>query len=191
MGWFDSGFGDWVSGDFNWGDTGLLDSSGGGDYSSLGNWAFGGDGGGGLDWGSLSGVTDGNTSFGGSSGSNWGSMLGSIFGGSGQNGGSGDIFGALLSGLASGAGAALDAKSLKEIQQLRGQQAIEQLKQQGLESRKSLDYEYQLKDYYGQQDKARKRVALDTYGQFSQMDRIKKNYKPTGGVQVPAKPIVS
>lgn len=170
MGFFDSGFGDWFSSDFGsgWGDSGS-----------------------GFDWGSvdLSSVF-GDSGGGGSSGS-WLNTIGSLFGGSGSSGGSGDIFGSLLSGLAGGAAASLDAKSLKEIQQLRGQQALEQLKQQGLESRKSLDYEYQLKDYYGQQDKARKRVALDTYGQFSQMDRIKKNYTPAPGVQVPAKPVVS
>jgi hypothetical protein len=167
MGLFDSGFGDWFSGDYGFGDSG---------------------GGSGFDWGSvdLGSIFGGG---GGSSGSSWGSMLGSLFGGGGSSsGGSGDIFGALLSGLAGGAAASLDAKSLKEIQNLRGQQALEQLKEQGLQGRKSLDYEYQLKDYYGQQDKGRKRVALDTYGQFSQLDRIKKNYTQAPGVQIPNKP---
>lgn len=170
MGLFDSGFGDWFSGDYGFG---------------------GSSGGSGFDWGSAVGDIFGSGSGGGgSSGSSMG-WLSNLFGGSSGNNSSGNIFGALLSGLAGGAASSLDAKSQKELQVLRGQQAIDALKAQGLESRKSLDYEYQLKDYYGQQDKARKRVALDTYGQFSQMNRIKPNYTASPGVQMPAKPIVS
>lgn len=164
---------DWVGGDtWDWGSgiSGTDFGSGWTDYTS-------GDG---LDWSSMFGGGDGGVDLGsgGDSSSSWVKGLTSIFGGGGGSGS--NIFGSLLSGLAGGASAALSGKDLKEGIQLKGK-----------EDRKSLDFEAALKDYYTQEDKRRKRVALDTYGQFSMMDRIKKNYQDTPPVQVPTKPGVS
>ena len=165
---------DWVGGDSGWdwgsGISGTDFGSGWTDYGS-------GDG---LDWTSMfSGGGDfGGGDSGGSASTSW---ISSLFGGSGSGSGSGsNIFGSLLSGLAGGASASLQGKDLKEGIQLKGK-----------EDRKSLDFEASLKDYYSQEDKRRKRVALDTYGQFSMMDRIKPGYKDTPPVQVPTKPVAS
>lgn len=160
-------FGD--TGDFwgSFGDGGVLNGGDSGSWTDYlgGDW---GDGGGSfLDF-------NGGDSSGGSS---WVKGLTSLFGGGGSGSGS-NIFGSLLSGLASGAAASLSGKDLKEGIQLKGK-----------EDRKTIDFEASLKDYYTQEDKRRKRVALDTYGQFSMMDRIKKGYKDTPPVQVPTKPL--
>lgn len=163
---------DWVGGDSGWdwgsGISGTDFGSGWTDYTS-------GDG---LDWTSM--FDGGDVSdLGGDSGSSssWSNILKSFTGGSGSGSGS-NIFGSLLSGLASGAAASLSGKDLKEGIQLKGK-----------EDRKTIDFEASLKDYYTQEDKRRKRVALDTYGQFSMMDRIKPGYKDTPPVQVPTKPL--
>lgn len=94
-------------------------------------------------------------------------------GGTGQQSGASNIFGAMLGGLGGAAGAYMDEKAVEKASK---------------ESRKSMDYQAQLTDYYKQQDKARKRVALDTYGQFSLMDRYAPGRSATPPVTVPAKP---
>lgn len=163
--------------------------SGGGDYSSLLDDIFGGGGGSGqdyLDWVDWSNSDDGDYSdllgsvfgdsgSGSSGGSNWGSIISSIFGGGSGSGG--NIWTSLLGGLSGYAEAKLSGKDLKEG-----------IAAQGKEQRKTIDFEAALKDYYTQQDKVRKRRALDTYGQFSLADRIKPGYTRTPDVQLPTKP---
>lgn len=172
-------FGD--SGDFwsSFGDGGVLDSGGGGSWTDY----LGGD------WG------DGSGSFldfgGDSGGSSGGGILKTIEGlfGGGQGGSSGSsIFGGLLSGLGAGASAALSGKDLKDSIKLKGEQDRLTLAQAGLQDRQAVDFEASLKDYYTQQDKRRKRIALDTYGQFSTIDKIKPGYTDTAMPTVPSKP---
>lgn len=183
MGWT-SLFG---GGDSNWN---LFD--GGVFGGSDGNW------GGGFDWGSLwgdigQGVVDGvdwGSIFGGDSGggssggSNW---LSNLFGGGsgGSGGGMGNLFGALLSGLGGAAQSFLDEDALKEA----GKQQRENIKEQSKEARKTTDFEAQLMDYYKQKDKARKRYALDSYGQFSLLNKWAPGYAGDRPVEVPTKPV--
>lgn len=108
--------------------------------------------------------------------SSLGNVFSSLFGGS--NGGS-DIFKAILGGI----GGSADAKLMVEL-------AEKKAKAEGVEQRKSLDFSAQLEDYYGQLNKNRKRVALDTYGQFD----LTKRWAPSANVtvppvQVPTKPV--
>lgn len=181
MGWLDGildGAGDLFGGsDWNFGDGGgggwwNSDWLGGGDgdWSDLVDWTFGGDDNGfNFDWGSLSGTG------GGSSGGGWLSTIGNLFGGgSGSGQGGGNIWGSLLSGLNGAASAYMSDRALEKG-------AAETGKQQRL----TLGYKAELDDYYGQLDKQRKRIALDTYGQFSLLDR-NKGIAPA--VQVPNKP---
>lgn len=160
------------------GDGGILGgSSGGGSWTDY----LGGD------WGDGSGSFLGDLGGGGSSGGSSGSgILQSIFGGGGSSGSS--IFGGLLSGLGAGASAALSGKDLKDSIKLKGEQDRLTLAQSGLQDRRALDFEASLKDYYAQQDKRRKRIALDTYGQFSTINKIKPGYVDTPMPEVPQKP---
>lgn len=130
----------------------------------------------------------GNTSA-ASSGINWGSLINTAANAYGayQSGkqpsagsntaGTSNIWGALLSGLGGAAEGYLSAKDAKEALEARGK-----------EDRKTIDFEYGLKDYYTQKDKVRKRAALDTYGQFSLTDRFAPGMKPAAPVELPAKP---
>lgn len=125
----------------------------------------------GYDWGSLWGGDSG----GGGGGTNWWSTIGNWLGGSDGAGGTNasNIFGAMLGGLGGAAEAFMSEENIEAM---------------GREQRRTLDFTAQLEDYYGQKDKARKRTALDTYGQFSLMDRWAPNYVDTPPVQVPTKP---
>lgn len=167
---FGEGTGGWFN---NWG-------LGGGDsnwWQDVGEWAFTGDGGSsglsGMDWGDLLGTDGGG-------GSNWlgtaGKLAGNLFGGGGQQGaaGGGNIWGSLLGGLSGAAGQYLKGKDLKE-----------QAEAQGREMRRTAGFTADLEDYYSQLNKQRKRVALDTYGQFSLLGN---NVTNTPGVTVPGKP---
>lgn len=116
----------------------------------------------------------------------WGSLIGSIAGsylnssgsgGGGSSNGYADIFKAILGGI----GGSSDAKLTVAL-------AKEKAETEGKQDRKTLDFTSQLNDYYGQLGKQRKRTALDTYGQFSLMDRYKPNYTPAAPVQMPARP---
>jgi hypothetical protein len=151
------------------GDGGVLDSGGGGSWTDY----LGGD------WGDGSGSFLGDLG-GGDSSSGGGILNGikSIFGGGSSSGG-GNIWTSLLGGLAGAADAKISGQDLKDS-----------IKLQGTEQRKTADFEAALKDYYTQQDKVRKRQALDTYGQFSLMDRINPGYQDTPPVQMPPKPTV-
>ena len=105
-----------------------------------------------------------------------GSFVSGLFGG----GGGGDIFKAILGGI----GGSADAKLKMEM-------AKETAKIQGTEQRKSLDFSAQLEDFYNQKNKARKRLALDSYGAFSLHKRYAPTLKPTAAVEVPTKPVAT
>ena len=156
-------FGDWGSDSFDWGSV----------------WGdIAGDvGDSGFDWTDLVG---GGDSGGGSSWGSWANTIGNLFGGGDSGGGSGwsNIFGAMLGGLAGGADAKLGLEMVREKARL-----------EGAEERRSLGFAADLEDYFKQQDKARKRTAIDTYGQFSLMDRWAPNAQPAPAVQVPTKPV--
>lgn len=136
-----------------------------------------GDSSGGFDWGNV----DLGSIFGGSSGSstssggfwsNLGGWASKFLGGDGGNS-SGNIYEGILSGL----GGAADALISKET-----------VEEQGKQSRKTLDFKYALEDFYNQKDKVRKRAALDTYGQFSTMNRWAPNATTAPAIDQPNKP---
>lgn len=111
---------------------------------------------------------------------NVGSALSGLFssGGSSNNsGGNSNIWGSLLSGLGGAAQGYLSGKDLKENVETKGK-----------EDRKTIDFEYALKDFYDQKNKARKRVALDTYGQFSLTGKFAPGMGNASPVDVPNKP---
>lgn len=113
----------------------------------------------------------------------WLSSIGSFVGGlfssnSGSGSAGSDIFKALLGGI----GGSADAKLTAEMY-------VKKAQTEGLEQRKSSLFEQELLDYAKQQDKVRKRAALDTYGQFSQISRWAPNYvSKNPAIQTPAKP---
>lgn len=120
-------------------------------------------------WGGLA------DAFTGDSGGGWWDTVVDWFGsdsGNGQSWGS-NIFGAMLGGLGGAADAYLNEENIEAM---------------GREQRRTLDYTASLEDYYKQNDKLRKRRALDTYGQFSLMDRWAPNYTAAPNVTVPNKP---
>lgn len=131
------------------------------------DWTAGGSGGSDSWWGGM--FSDG------SSGSTWGKIWdwGSGLLGGGGSGGSGNIYEGILGGL----GGAADALISKE--------AVEE---QGKQHRKTTDFTASLEDYYKQKDKVRKRGALDTYGQFSTVDRWAPNAQPARPIDMPSKP---
>jgi hypothetical protein len=176
MAWYDS-IGD-----------GWLDTDSGGDswWSSVGDgWLDSGDS---WDWGDAwdtasdwFGSSDGGGGdSGGSSWSDWAGKIGDMFGGGGESGSSGwsNIFGAMLGGLAGGADAKLGIEMVREKAKL-----------EGAEERRSLGFAADLEDFYKQKDKARKRAAIDTYGQFSLMDRWAPNATAAPQVDLPTKPV--
>lgn len=148
---------------------GFLSGLGSNDWGSMFGSALGGGSGGSsligdFDWGStLSGI------FGGGSSSSSEFDLGSLFNSSNSS----DIFKAILGGVGGYATAKIDEKTAKEA---------------GRQQRKTLDFQAQLTDYYKQKDKVRKRAALDTYGQFSLLDRYAPNRTPSGSIDQSNKP---
>lgn len=144
----------------------------GGNLFRGGTGNFGG-GGGGFDWGSVAGAgitksiggLAGGTAKAATGGGLWSSIIGGLTGGSG-GGGSSNIWQGLLGGLGAAAQGYMDEKAVKEA---------------GKQQRQSIGYTAELEDFYKQKDKARKRAALDTYGQFSLMSR----YAPTANRVVP------
>ena len=111
----------------------------------------------------------------------WLSAIGNLFSsGDGDSGGNGwgNIFQAILGGVSGSADAKLSAEMFKK-----------KAEAEGLESRKNSLFEYQLLDLAKQQDKYRKRAALDTYGQFNQIKKWAPTYVPNNpAIQVPATP---
>lgn len=110
------------------------------------------------------------------------SWLSSLFGGGGGGSSGGGIWGNIFQAILGGVSGSADAKLGIEM-------AEKKAKIEGVEDRKTLDFTAQLNDYYNQLGKQRKnKVALDSYGQFSLMNRYAPNYTPSPGVQVPTKP---
>jgi hypothetical protein len=181
MSWWDS-LGDSSDSSSFWGD--LFSSNSGGDSGVGGNWTdyFGSGGAGDGGWGDFLNTPDWTSDMGGSGtdgsgGGGWMNMVGKMFGGGGQGGSGGGIFGALLSGLGGAAGSWMDGKNSEKAMKMKGEQ-----------DRKTLAYTADLEDYFKQKDKVRKRVGLDTYGQFSQLKRWAPNYVDTPMPDQPAKP---
>lgn len=163
--------------DFDWGSVFGTFGGGATDYgtSSLGdtNWGswLGTDT---TDWSSLLNGGGGSSS----SSSGWGSFFNGLLGGSNNSSGLGtNIFSALLGGIGGAADAKLQLKMAQDLARIGGE-----------EDRKTLGYSADLKDYYDQKNKYRKKVALDTYGQFSLLDRWAPNYVPPAPIDQPAKP---
>lgn len=165
------------------GDGWLNDDSSSSWWSDVGDGWLSGDSS--FDWNSVwdtAGDWFGSSGGGDDGGGSWLSSLGSLFGGgdSGSGGGGGwmnNIFSAMLGGIGGGAEAKLGIEMVKEKAKL-----------EGAEERKTLGFAADLEDFYKQKDKARKRAALDTYGQFSLMDRWAPNAAPAPAVEVPNKP---
>ena len=177
MAWTD--LGSWGSDLFSGGTFGDWGSDSGFDWGSVWGDIAGDVGDSGFDWGDL--VGGGGDSGGGSSWGSWVSTIGNLFGGGeGGTGGSGwsNIFGAMLGGLAGGADAKLGIEMVREKAKL-----------EGAEERRSLGFAADLEDYFKQKDKVRQRAALDTYGQFSLMDRWAPNAAAAPAVDLPTKPV--
>lgn len=173
MAWYDSIGDGWLwggsggggsSGGFDWGSLDWEDLFGGGDGSS-------GSSGGGFDFDRILDSMD-NWGDGGSSGSGFWAGLGNLLGGGSS--GEGNIFGKMLAGgLGSMAEGLISEKAVKEA---------------GKQARQNYSFQAELADFYNQKDKARKRAALDTYGQFSLMDRWAPGAQSTPQVDLPNKP---
>ncbi|HEY9814707.1 MAG TPA: hypothetical protein V6D20_02720, partial [Candidatus Obscuribacterales bacterium] len=120
---------------------------------------------GGIDWGKLAttAVTAANTY---SASKNGGTTATSYGGGS-------NIWESILAGVGTAAGGIMDEKTAKEVAK---------------QGRQTLDFAASLKDFYDQKDKVRKRAALDTYGQFSTMDRWAPNAVAAPPIEQPARP---
>lgn len=93
--------------------------------------------------------------------------------GGGSSGSGGNIYGSLLGGLSGAADALISKEAVEE---------------QGKQSRKTLDFQAALEDYYNQKNKVRKRAALDTYGQFSTMNRWAPGAQSAPSIDQPSKP---
>lgn len=112
-----------------------------------------------------------------------------LFSSSGSSGGSGNIWGDIIKGVIGGIGAAGAANSASKADDKDAKQNLEALGVAGLQQRKTSAFEAELLDYYKQQDNQRKRVALDTYGQFSTMNRVAPGYKKPVAPVLGAKPV--
>lgn len=110
----------------------------------------------------------------GGGGGGWMSTIGGWLGnlGGGDSGG-GNIYSSLLGGLSGAAEGIISKEAVEE---------------QGKQSRKTLDFQASLADFYKQKDKVRKRAALDTYGQFSTMNRWAPGAQAAPPIDQPAKP---
>lgn len=87
---------------------------------------------------------------------------------------SGDGWGALLSGIGAAAGSSSDKKK----DAIDAKQALELVKEQGTQDLRKSAFEQQLVDYAKKQDTFNKRVAIDSYGQFSKLQQRSPNYVP-------------
>lgn len=90
----------------------------------------------------------------------------------------------LLSGVAAVASSSSDKKKDKTD----FEQALQTIDRTGLNQRKSTAFERDLEDYYKQADTQRKRIAIDTYGQFSKLQARTPGYKPKPIAALPTKP---
>lgn len=135
------------------------------------------------------GDTDWSTIAGGSTdtGFNWGSLIGSIFGGGsgGSSSGGSNIWGQMLAGALGGYGQGAMTEATARIQ---GENNIKGIQETAKQARQTANFAAELQDYYTQRDKATKRQALDTYGQFSLTDRYAPGMQKVAPVVVPNKP---
>ena len=138
-------------------------------------------------------VNAGSSLFGGSSGGSSGGSIWSSLGNGVSNyfsSGSGwsDIFKGVLGGAGAAGASASDAKSAKELHKY----ALEQLDRAGYQQRKTADFEAQLLDFYKRADTMRNRkIALDSYGQFSKISQYNPNYVRGADAPAPVKPTVT
>lgn len=132
---------------------------------------------GGVNWTQLAGDLGKNTGL----LSNLWSGAQSLFGGGSNSGGQQSLGSNIFATMLGGINGSADAKLAVEM-------AERKARIEGDEARKTSAFELELKEHYLQKDKARKRAALDTYGQFSLMDRYAPSRTDTPAVQVPAKP---
>lgn len=94
----------------------------------------------------------------------------------------------LLGGVMAGIGGAAQASREGKENAQNHEWALALAALQGDQARRTTAFEAELKDYYDQRDKHNKRVALDTYGQFSVMDRRSPGYVPPQTPAAPTKP---
>lgn len=110
------------------------------------------------------------------------SWLSSLFGGGSSGGSSGINWGdAIIAGIGAYSSSRSSDKNNKNNSKLNK----ELVGLQGIEARKTTEFERALDYYYQQKDKLVKREALDTYGAFSRLS----DYAPAG-FALPAKPVV-
>lgn len=133
-------------------------------------------GAGGINWGQLAGDLGKSSGF----WNNVGSAVSGLLGG-GSSGGKNDLTSNIFAAMLGGINGSADAKLAVEMTERKAR--IE-----GDENRKTSAFEAELADFYRQKDKTRKRAALDTYGQFSLMNRYAPNRTAAPGIQMPAKP---
>lgn len=109
----------------------------------------------------------------------WGSLVKGIGGYFSSGTGWSDLLGGILGGL--GQSAQWSQNEKEAAAAALAAQALEQTR--GLENRRTSLFEAQLKDYIEQKNKYDKRkMAIDTYGQFSVLDRRNPGYvKPQTG----------
>lgn len=116
----------------------------------------------------------------------WSSIGGSISRYFSSGTGWSDLLGGIMSGIGQ------SARNRREDEQAeQGHEwalAIEALR--GAENRRTSAFEAELKDYYDQRDKYNKRIALDSYGQFSVMDRRSPGHVAPPLPAAPVKPSV-
>lgn len=127
----------------------------------------------GVNWGGIGSSIVNNSSLWGS----LGSLASNYLSGRNSGGTTGSTGGSIFEAMLGGLGGAADAFLSKE--------AVEE---SGKQNRRTLDFKAALDDYYLQKNKVRKRAALDTYGQFSTMDRWAPGARPAPALDQPAKP---
>lgn len=107
-------------------------------------------------------------------------------GGGSSSGAWGDIFKAVLGGVS----AYSSSRSADKTSKNNTKDQIKLLGLQGIEARKTTQFEKELERYYSQLDKRDKRVALDTYGAFSKLGTYApNNYTLPAVPVVPTKPV--
>ena len=98
--------------------------------------------------------------------------------GGGSSGGNGINWGqAILGGISAYASSSSKSK-----------QGVAEYREKGMQDRKTGAFAADLTDYYAQANKQRKRLALDTYGQFSLTNRYAPNMTAPAPIAVPNKP---
>lgn len=94
----------------------------------------------------------------------------------------------LLGGVMSGLGGMAAANSAEDAAEQGHEWALAIEALRGNENRRTSLFEAQLADYVKQKDNFNKRVALDTYGQFSVLNRRSPGYVPPAAPVAPTAP---